>query len=149
MERMNWGRIVVGGLVAGLVMNLGEFILNGVLFAKTIEGNMTRINLPPPDGTFIAKAVGLTFLVGIIGMLVYAGIRPRFGAKSALVAGLVVWLLTHVYSGVMMSAMGIFPFGLTLIGLVWGLVETLIALHAGAWFYKENDELATLQERRV
>ena len=149
MERINWGRVVIGGLVAGLIMNFGEFILNGLLFAKTIEERLSRINLPPPDGTFIAKAVGLTFVVGIIGVLIYAAMRPRLGAKSAMVAALVVWFLAYVYSGVMMSALGIFSSGLTVIGFAWGLFEIIIAIYAGAWFYKEADELGPLQERRA
>ncbi len=93
-----------------------------------------------------AKAVGLTFLVG---RLIEACQRPRFGAKSALVAGLVVWFLAHVYSGVMMNAMGIFPLGLTIIGFVWGLVEITMAIYAGAQVYKKADELGALQERRI
>jgi MFS family permease len=149
MESINWGRVILGGLVAGLVMNIGEFILNGVLLAKTVEASLSKINLPPPDGTFIAKAVGLTFVVGIIGVMLYAAMRPRLGSKSALIAGLVVWFLAYVYSGVMMNAMGIFSLSLTVIGFAWGLVEIIIALYAGAWFYKETDELSTLQERRA
>ncbi len=149
MERINWSRVILGGLVAGLVMNLGEFILNGVLLAKTVEESMSKINLPPPDGTFIAKAVGLTFLVGIIAILVYAAMRPRLGSKTAITAGLVVWFLIFVYSGLLNNAMGIFPMNVTLIGVAWGLVETILATYAGAWFYKEADELSALQERRA
>ena len=26
---MNYGRVILGGLVAGLIMNIGEFVLNG------------------------------------------------------------------------------------------------------------------------
>ena len=28
---MNYGRVILGGLVAGLVLNIGEFVLNGVI----------------------------------------------------------------------------------------------------------------------
>ena len=149
MDKINWGRVISGGLIAGLVMNLGEFILNGVLFAKTIEEAMSKINLPPPDGTFIAKAVALTFIVGIVAVLIYAAMRPRLGSKSAIIAALVVWFLIFVYAGLLNNAMGIFPMNITLIGIIWGLAETLIATFAGAWFYKDVDELNALQERRA
>jgi MFS family permease len=149
MERINWGRVILGGLVAGLVMNLGEFILNGVLLAKTVEESLGKISLPPPDGTFIAKAVALTFVAGIVAVLIYAAMRPRLNSKAAITAGLVVWFLIFVYSGLLNNAMGIFPMNITLIGVAWGLVETIIAVYAGAWFYKEADELNALQERRA
>lgn len=29
MGRINLGRVVIGGLLAGLIINFGEFILNG------------------------------------------------------------------------------------------------------------------------
>ena len=28
MERINWARVFAGGLLAGLIINIGEFILN-------------------------------------------------------------------------------------------------------------------------
>ena len=31
---MNYGRVILGGLVAGLVLNIGEFLLNGVILAQ-------------------------------------------------------------------------------------------------------------------
>ena len=35
MSRINLGRVVIGGLLAGLIINIGEFILNGVLHRRT------------------------------------------------------------------------------------------------------------------
>ena len=34
MNRINMGRVLIGGLLAGLIINIGEFILNGILLAK-------------------------------------------------------------------------------------------------------------------
>jgi hypothetical protein len=82
-------------------------------------------------------------------ILIYAAVRPRLGSKSAIVASLVVWFLIFVYSGLINNAMGIFPMNVTLIGVVWGLIETIIATYAGAWFYKDVEELGALQERRA
>lgn len=139
MQKINVGRVLLGGLAAGLVMNIGEFLLNGVIFAKSIEDANRKLNLPPPSGEFIAKAVGMVFLMGIVAVLLYAAIRPRFGAgpKTAIIAGLIVWFLGFVYSGVLNSALGFFPFSLTIIGLVWALFEAPIATLVGAWLYKE------------
>ncbi|HZS09562.1 MAG TPA: hypothetical protein VFD58_32340 [Blastocatellia bacterium] len=140
MEKINWSRIILGGLLAGLIMNVGEFVLNVVLFAKELEEATRKLNLPPPGGDFIAKAVVLVFITGIVAVLVYAAIRPRFGAgpKTAVIAGVIVWLLAYVYQGLLSAAMGMFPLSLTLIGLAWGLVEVTLATLAGAWLYKES-----------
>src|SRR5581483_5318346 len=44
MEKINWSRIILGGLLAGLIMNVGEFVLNVVLFAKELEEATRKLN---------------------------------------------------------------------------------------------------------
>jgi len=140
MEQINWSRVILGGFVAGLIMNVGEFLLNVVILAKELEEATRKLNLPTPGGDFIAKAVVLVFIPGIVAVLVYAAIRPRFGAgpKTAVIAAVIVWLLAYVYQSLLSAAMGMFPLSLTLIGLGWGLVELMLATLAGAWLYKES-----------
>ncbi|MFN7945663.1 MAG: hypothetical protein U0Z53_09940 [Blastocatellia bacterium] len=152
MEKINWSRVLLGGLLAGLVMNTGEFVLNGVLFTKEIEEATRKLSLPAPGGDFIAKAVVMMFIVGIIAVFIYAAIRPRFGAgpKTGIVAGLLVWLLAFVYPALMNTMMGIFPLRLTVIGLVWGLVEVTVATVTGAWLYRDAVALtAAYREKRA
>lgn len=35
MGGINWGRVILGGLLAGILINVFEFILNGIILAKT------------------------------------------------------------------------------------------------------------------
>ena len=56
MGKINFGRVLLGGLVAGLVINIGEYLLNGVVLAKQMEGTFRKMNVPAPDGNFIAFA---------------------------------------------------------------------------------------------
>src|SRR6266481_1988424 len=79
MGKINFGRVLLGGLVAGLVINIGEYLLNGVVLAKQMEGTFRKMNVPAPGGNFIAIAVALTFLLGILIVWIYALIRPRLG----------------------------------------------------------------------
>ena len=37
MGRVNWARVMVGGLAAGATINVFEFLLNGVIVAKEME----------------------------------------------------------------------------------------------------------------
>lgn len=141
MSTINWKRILLAGLAIGFFMNISEFILNGIILAKDVEQATKALNLAPPAGDFIAKAVGLTFIVGFVTVLLYAAIYPRFkeSYKTILTTGLVVWFLIFVYGGVMDSAMGLFSWKITLIGITWGLVETQLGALFSSWLYREAE----------
>ena len=80
MGRINLGRVVLGGLLAGVVINLGETVLNLVVVAQEMEDSLRARNLPPVGGGAIAGFVITAFLLGIVTVWLYAAIRPRFGA---------------------------------------------------------------------
>jgi len=140
MGNINFGRVILGGLVAGVVLNIGEFLLNAVIFAKEMSEMFKRLNVPDPGGSFIAVATGLTFVLGIVIVLTYAMIRPRFGPgpKTAIFAGLIPWFGIYFYSGIFSSLLFGLGTKLLLIGMVWGLVEYILGALAGAWLYKES-----------
>jgi hypothetical protein len=139
MGGINLARVVLGGLVAGLVIDIGEYIFNGWLFAADMEAATARLNLPPVAGTAISVFLVLGFALGIATVWLYAAIRPRFGAgvNTALCAGATVWFLAYVYPSIGFAVMGLFPRRLLAIGIVWGLGEVLLASVAGAWLYRE------------
>jgi hypothetical protein len=136
---MNYGRILLGGLFAGLVLNIGEYLLNEVVMGNEMKAFFSRHNFHDPGGTFIAIAVVLTFVLGIVIVLIYALIRPRLGPgpKAAIIAGLIAWFATYVYTGIINGVLFAVPSNVLLIGLVWGLVEYAIGAIAGAWVYTE------------
>jgi hypothetical protein len=139
MGGINFGRVVLGGLLSGLVINISEFLLNGVVFAQDIDAAMRRLNLPPVGGNAIAIFVIFGFVLGIAAIWFYAAIRPRFGpgVKTALCAGSAVWFFAYLYPNIGQAVLGFFPVGLITISVVWGLVEILLATTAGAWLYTE------------
>ena len=89
MGTMNGARVILGGLLAGVVINVFESILNGVVLAKDWEAAMAALGKPPMAGDQIAVFIVWGFLVGIFAVWLYAAIRPRYGAgpKTALCAG--------------------------------------------------------------
>ena len=139
MNNINFGRVILGGLVAGLILNIGEFLLNEVVFVKQMEAMFSRLNTPRPGGSFIATAVGITFLLGIVIVWIYAMIRPRFGpgAKTAIIAAFVAWFCVYFYCGILQATLFGLPASFMLIGMVWGIIEYILAAVAGAWLYKE------------
>ncbi|HWO02673.1 MAG TPA: hypothetical protein VNS63_25755 [Blastocatellia bacterium] len=140
MGKINNVRVILGGLLAGLIIDIGEFVLNGVILQKDFEAAMADLRKPPVGGSAIAVFLALGFLLGIAIVWIYAAIRPRFGPgpKTALCAGSIAWALAYFYPTAGQSQLGIFPNRLLLIGTVWGLVELCIAAVAGAWVYKED-----------
>jgi hypothetical protein len=140
MGKINMGRVIVGGLFAGLVINIGEFVLNGVILAKDWKDAMNSLSKPPISNRAMAVFLALGFLIGITAVWIYAAARPRLGAgvKSAMCIGLIVWVLTSFYVVVGQLPTGIFPTKLLIIPLVWELVQMPVATVAGAWLYKEE-----------
>jgi hypothetical protein len=136
---INIGRVVIGGIVAGVVINASEFVANTLVLGPDMEQAMAKMNLPPVGGSAMGVFTALGFALGFVALWLYAAIRPRYGAgpKTALCAGATVWFLAYFYGTVGMAVMGMFPARLMAIGLVWGLVELLVASVAGAYFYKE------------
>jgi len=137
--KINFGRVLLGGLVAGIVLNIGEYILNDKVFGARMKEYLATHKFPTPGGNAIVVAVVMTFVLGIVIVLGYAAIRPRFGAgpKTAVVAALFAWFGVYVYPNVLGAAFGFVPTNILPIALVWGLVEYNVAALIGAWLYKE------------
>jgi hypothetical protein len=139
MNNINLGRVVLGGLLAGLVLNVGEFLLNDLVLGAQMKDFMTKHNFAEPSSSFMIVAVGLTFVMGIVIVLGYACIRPRLGAgvKTAIIAGLFAWFGVYFYSGIINGVLFGIPTNTMIIVVVWGLIQYALAAVAGAWLYKE------------
>lgn len=142
MGKINWGRVFLGGIVAGIVINLGEFLFNTVIFKSQVEEAMRAMGKDPAamnSGTTMAVWILWCFLLGIGAVWGYAAIRPRFGAgaKTGAIAGVAAWYFASFLGSIAMMNLGMMPQNLLVAGLVWGLVEYIVATIAGAYFYKE------------
>lgn len=139
MKGVRTGHVVLGGLAAGLVINISEAILNVVVMGDQMTAAMARLNLPPVGSTAIVSFVVLGFALGIAMTWLYAGIRSRYGpgVATALRAAVAVYFLAYFYPTVGSAVMGFFPVRLVVVGLIWGFAELLIAGVAGAWVYTE------------
>ena len=140
MNKINFGRVLLGGIVAGLILNIGEVLLNDIILGPHIEADMKRMNITPPGGGFAVLAVTLTFVVGILAVALYALIRARLGPgpKTALVTALILWFCVYAYSGTVNMLLINVPPKLILMILAWGIVEYPLGILAGAALYKES-----------
>lgn len=141
MGKILWGRVVAGGLVAGVIINVSEFLVNGVLLGDEWARAMEAIGRPLGQGAaqMVSYAVW-GFAIGIFAVWLYAAIRPRYGPgpKTALYAGIAVWLLGYLMSALAAAPMELFPARLLYIGVAVGLVEILAGTLLGAYLYRED-----------
>ena len=140
MGNINWARVFGGGLVAGVIINISEFILNVPVIGADFDEVMRSMNREPPGPGAIMVFVLMGIALGILAVWLYAAIRPRMGPgpKTAACAGSVVWTLAYLYPNIGFMAMDFFPTRLIVIAVVWGFFEVIIATVAGAWLYKEE-----------
>lgn len=141
MTKINWGRVILGGLVAGLIINAAEYLVNGVILQAWWAEVMKGLGKPEMmSGVQIAAFNVWGFLVGIFTVWLYAAIRPRYGAgpKAAVCAGAAVWALGYLLAGVAPMVLHILPRRLMAIGIGAGLIEVIVAALVGAWLYKEE-----------
>ena len=138
--KINFGRVLLGGLVAGLILNIGEFLLNEKVLGAQMKAFFVTHKFDEPGGIFLPVAVGTTFVLGIVIVWLYALIRPRMGAgpKTAILAAFIAWFGIYLYCGTINGILFGIPLNTMLIVLVWGLVEYILAALAGAWVYKES-----------
>lgn len=139
MANINASGVVVGGLVAGVVINVGEYVLNELVLGDRYAAAMAAHNMPPIGGGTIALFLAYGFALGLVLVWLYAAMRPRLGPgpKTAVIAGVAVWFLALVTSMVYVSPTGLFSAQMIVIALIWGLVEQVLAALVGARLYSE------------
>lgn len=142
MAQINTGRVVLGGLLAGVIINVSQTVANVWVFASQFEEVTANLGVEPPGGSAIAIYVVFGFILGIAAVWIYAAIRPRFGpgVQTALIAGGAMWLLARAWPMTDFTVFLHLPVWLFVMGLIWTLVEALLATVAGAWLYQEGGD---------
>ena len=139
MSRINLGRVLIGGLLAGVIINLSEFVLNGILLEEEMNAAMAALNRPPIAPSMIIWFMIISFGFGFMLVWTYAAIRPRMGpgVKTAVCAATLCWGLGYFYPNLFFYVMNLFPRNIIILTTIWGLAEVVIAGIAGAWVYTE------------
>ena len=140
---MNAPRILLGGLLAGLLFNvLG--IASSLVF--NLQEAFNRLGWVPGPATLYIHLT-TRFALGIAAVFLYAAIRPRFGPglKTAVIAGLYLWFVGYLLTGILLIEIGVFELGQGIWILLWGLVEAPLATSAGARLYREKSDVPCFQ----
>ena len=138
---MNFSRIMIGGLAAGLVMNVLDFLTNAVWLGPEWAAAMKACNLDP---VALQASTGLgwitfDFICGFFLVWFYASIRPRYGAgpRTALLAGFALWFIVHAVLASYIF-MGYSSFSLVARAGIAELGSALIGGLIGGWLYREK-----------
>jgi hypothetical protein len=141
MAGINVGRVIGGGLVAGLAMNVVDGVVNGAMLGERWAEETKRLGIEASQAAQTQSLVGwvtFDFLCGITLVWLYASIRPRYGpgATTAVIASLAVWFVTHLAFAAWVFN-GLYSASLMTASSVGGLVAALAGGLAGCALYKE------------
>jgi hypothetical protein len=147
MGSMNRQKVIVGGLVAGIVLIVLDYVSGSFIFGPYTAGHAGALNASV-TATMNSKRAMVGGIVTdlILGWSIawlYAAIRPRMGAgaKTAMCAGFFVWLIfalamSSYYLYRLSSA------GFMCVAAIVMLVEILIASYVAGMMYAEAGESA-------
>jgi hypothetical protein len=140
MGKINLKKVLIGGLVAGVVLNIIDGVLFGVVLKDQMAAAMVALGKQPISNAQMPWFIVLDFVAGGFLVWLYAAIRPRFGAgmATAVKAGLAVWFLAGFLNTAFMWPMNLMPHSMTITMALVMLVEFPLACVVGAKFYTEG-----------
>jgi hypothetical protein len=140
MGKINLQKVVIGGLIAGVVLNVIDFVMFGMLLRAQMAAAMQALGRPPMTNAQVPWFVFLDFVSGISMVWLYAAMRPRYGAgpSTAAKAGVAGWFFAILLPALYMWPMALMPQNLTIVPTVVALVAWPLAAVIGAKFYLEG-----------
>ena len=132
MPKTKWTGVIIGGLLAGVVINTGELTLHRVLLQERWTTAFAALGKHPTGWTTFIPA---NFLVGIFVVWLYALLRSRYGPgpRTAVRAGLAVWAVFWVIPILALVPLELFPNQLLFLVIAGGVVNANLAAMLGAW----------------
>ena len=142
MAKINWGRLIVGSLIAAIIM----FVTDGFIHETIAKADWKAVyeglhaTEPQPHGLSMVYFALFELGRGFTAMMFYVTMRSFFGAgpKTAVLAGIVGWIAFSLTGPVQFIPLGFFSNALWLkVGAIH-LITSIIATIAGAALYKDE-----------
>jgi hypothetical protein len=143
---INTNKVVIGGLAAGLVMNIIDFVVNMFIIGARMKAESDAFKPGMGDAmmqsSVMVSYIVMDFVLGILLVWTYAAFRPRFGPgpRTAIYVAVLFWLLAGIFlSGYL--HMGMMSQGLWWTFAFFGLVNFAISSWVGAKVYSEDSAI--------
>lgn len=147
---VNRRKLLIAGLAAGVVLNIIDFLSNGVILTARMQADANAFKpglgdeMAAMGGAQIAVYVFFDLVVGFLLAWTYAAIRPRFGPGPR--TATYVAFLFFVFG--MILTFGYKELGVMSSGLWWAytgiwFVNLLLASVVAGWVYSE-DQVGTV-----
>jgi hypothetical protein len=138
------GRLLTAGLVAGLIMNACDFVINNFLLADAWQrlAQSRNVDLATMGGPgALAMFIAIDLALGLLIVWIYAGIRPRFGPGRT--TGIMAALTVFAAEALVMAEFAgwLFPWDLYIRSNTLLLISTLAGGIGGAWAYSEEGDV--------
>ena len=139
-QKFDIGKLVAGGALAAIVMNICDYVSNNFILAADWERvarlrnvDMDVMSSVPATATYVA----INTLFGFLVVLTYAAIRSRFGkgAATACVAAFIVFVSQALAMAALAGAF--VPWEVFVRSQALMLVSILAGALSGAWIYSE------------
>ena len=75
---MNWGKVILGGVVGGLVMNIADFVMHGLILGKTYTEHAAFAQEPANPIHFFAVALA----IGVMAAILFSKTRSVWAAGA-------------------------------------------------------------------
>ena len=137
MGKINWIRVVLCGIVAGLTWTVLSSLITAFL-SKNFVAAVPGGRLSTPNASLVTFLFILNIVMGVWAMWLYASIRPRYGPgpMTAVVTGCSWWIITSLVDATWGSFGFVSP--AALIGpMAASLPAIIIAAVLGACLYRE------------
>jgi hypothetical protein len=136
MKKINWVRVVLGGLAAGVIINIFEYGVHRVLLDQAWTAAFRALGKTP---TGWATFIPANFFVGILVVWLYARLRPLYGEgpKAALRVGMAAWVVFWAIPLMAMAPLDLFPNRLLFLAIGLGLMGANLGSVVGAWLYRD------------
>jgi hypothetical protein len=141
MGNVNYGRLIVGALVAAVFYFIADGTIHGAILGKYHMAAITGAGYPlKPDPTAYVYFALFDLGKGFVTMLIYVAARVPCGPgpKTAVVAGLIAWLAIEVLPSIEWMPFPFYEKSFFVKVIALELVPMVIGAVLGAWIYKER-----------
>jgi hypothetical protein len=148
MQKINFGRLFIGGLIASLLLFVSDGFLHEQVFKNYWGYLYDGLGAKPPEpGHALAMVYFLIFELGrgFLAIFLYALMRPFHGAgpKTAVLSAIAAWLAFSVAGPAEFIPLGFYGRRLWVMVAGAQLVTSIVANLIAAWMYSDPATSAT------